>query len=518
VIEGASETPVYLWIQDGEVELRDASHLWGQFTADAQATIRDELGDDRVRVAQIGPAGERLSPIAAVMHDINRAAGRTGLGAVMGSKNLKAVAVRGTGQKELADPDGLRDVARWFAGQYKETWAAGLQENGTANGLVGLHETGGLPTRNFKLGHFEGGADAISGQTMTATVLKERDTCFSCPVRCKRVVEITEGRYEVDPVYGGPEYETLGAFGSSCAVDDLAAVSKANELCNAYGLDTISCGVSIAWAMEAFERELLSTGDTGGIDLSFGNGEAMVEMVRLMGEREGFGELLSKGAHRAAQELGMDDDFVIHAKGQEVPMHEPRIKVALGLGYAMSPTGADHMHNIHDTGYIDNTSITDVKPLGVIEPLPAEDLSVAKVRLATRVIAWQTLCNALGFCMFVSSAFQKEKTVEMVRAITGWNTSAFELAEVGERAYTLARAFNAREGFTAEQDRIPHRFFEAFDTGPSQGNALSETQFEQARAAFYDMFGYDETSGAPMTWKLQELDIDWVSTAMAAGD
>ena len=511
VITGRSERPVYLWIKDGVAEIRPAGHLWGKLTADVQAALREELGDARVRVAQVGPAGERLSRIAAVMHDVNRAAGRTGLGAVMGSKNLKAIAVRGTGKKEVADRQALQDLAHWYAGHYPTTWAAGLHDCGTANG-VRQHLQGGLPTHNFQRGTFDEGWEQITGERMRDTILKERDTCFSCPVRCKRVVEVKEGTYPVEPIYGGPEYESIAALGSSCGVGDLAAVARANQLCNAYGLDTISCGVTIAWAMECFARGLLTAGDTGGIDLRFGDAAALVQMVELIGKREGFGRLLGEGAYRAAQAIGRGTGtFVMHAKGQEIPMHEPRIKYGLGLGYAVSPTGADHMHNFHDVDYATEDGVAGLWPFGILEPLAFDDLGAAKVRLAAAVIPWQTVHNVLGFCMFVGSTFDKLKVVEMVRAITGWDTSLYELLEAGERAYTMARAFNAREGLKDHDDSLPARFFEPFREGPSAGNALPADEFERARVMFYHMMGWDEQTGAPASWKLHQLGVGWIA-------
>ncbi len=515
VIAGRAPEPVYLWIRDGTVEIRPAHHLWGLTTAEAQQALRQELGDQRVRVAQIGPAGERLARIAAIMHDVNRAAGRCGLGAVMGAKNLKAVAVRGTGKVAVADPEGLRNLAHWFTGHFPETWGADLHDKGTASGVNAHQLSGGLPTHNFRDGVFAGW-EAITGQRMRDTILKERDSCFACPVRCKRVVEVTEGPYRVHPVYGGPEYETIGALGSSCGIDDLAAIAKGNELCNAYGLDTISCGVTIAWAMECFERGLLTAADTGGLALHFGDAAAMVQMVELMGRREGFGRLLSEGAYRAAQAIGRGSEvFVMHAKKQEIPMHEPRIKYALGLGYAVSPTGADHNHSFHDSDYTYEEGIAQVRPFGILEPLPFNDMGPAKVRLACLEIHWSTLVNALGFCGFVSMLFDRPHLAEVVRAVAGWDTSLYELLKAGERAYTLARALNAREGFTAKDDHIPQRFFEPFREGPSAGNALDPEAFEQARRLLYQMMGWDEHAAAPTPWKLHELGIGWVAQELA---
>lgn len=512
IITGQAEKPVYLWIKDGVAEIRPAEHLWGKLTADTQATLREELDEERVRVAQIGPAGERLSLIAAVMHDINRAAGRTGLGAVMGSKNLKAVAVRGTGKKEVADPQALQDIARWYVEHYPDTWALGLQETGTAGGGVPQHKFGGLPTCNFQRGTFDEGWEQITGRRMVDTIMKDRDTCYSCPVRCKYVIEVKEGPYPVDPVYGGPEYETVASFGSNCGVSDLAAIARANQLCNAYGLDTISCGVTISWAMECFERGLLTTEDTGGIELRFGDAAAMVQMVELIGKREGFGRLLSEGAYRAAKTVGRGTEaFVMHAKGQEIPMHEPRVKYGLGLGYAVSPTGADHIHNFHDRDFDNEGGLDRIRPFGIIEPLAIDDLSPAKMRMAVAAIPWNTVGNVLGQCFFVAATFDAFKLVQLVRAITGWDTSLYELHKAAERAYTMARAFNAREGFTAAEDRIPARFFEPFGEGASAGNALPPEEFERARSTFYQMMGWDEHTGVPTAWKLHELGVEWVA-------
>jgi aldehyde:ferredoxin oxidoreductase len=510
VVTGRAERPVYLWIKDGQAEIRPADHLWGMLTARTQAALHAELDDHYVRVAQIGPAGERLSPIAAVMHDINRAAARTGLGAVMGSKLLKAVAVRGTHKVQVADRQALLEVARRYAKSYPTTWANGLHDIGTAGGVL-QQLIGGLPTYNFQQGTFDEW-EQITGERMRDTILKDRASCFACPVSCKRVVEVQEGPYPVDPAYGGPEYETIGAFGSSCGVGDLAAIARANQLCNAYGLDTISCGVTIAWAMECFERGLLTAQDTGGVELRFGDAAALVHMVELMGQREGFGHLLSQGAYQAAKTVGRGTEaYVMHVKGQPIPLHEPRVKFGLGVGYAVSPTGADHMHNFHDVDFATEESLAGVRPFGILEPLKFDDLGPAKMRLAAIEIPWQVLSNAVGFCLFVAGTFDRPRMVDMVKAITGWDTSLYELLKAGERIYTLARAFNAREGFTAADDCLPARFFEPFRGGPAAGNALPPEEFERARVTFYQMMGWDEQTAAPAAWKLHELGVGWVA-------
>jgi aldehyde:ferredoxin oxidoreductase len=507
IVTGQSETPVYLWIKDGEVELRDGSHLWGQPTADVEDILKEELGDSRLRVAQCGLAGENLVRYACVINDVNRAAGRTGLGAVMGAKKLRAVAVRGTGRVPLADRDKLNSVAQWLRDNWEDE-VYGLYLNGTGNGLKGLHEDGGLPTRNFQEGSFEG-ALKITGATMTDTILDGRDNCYACPVSCKRKVKAS-GRYEVDPKYGGPEYETLGSLGSCCGIDDLEAISYGNQLCNMYGLDTISAGVTIAWAMECYERGLLTADDTGGIELNFGNAEAMVSLLEDIAHRRGFGDLLAEGCVQAAQEVGRGTEtYCMHVKGQEIPMHEPRIKFALDLGYATSPTGADHVHNIHDVGYDSEDGIENIRSLGILRPLPISDLSTDKVRLTKYHIDWQVFLNSVGQCMFMP--YNYEQIRDMVQGITGWNSSIFELLNVGERALAMARVFNYRQGIAGKDDVPPWRFSTKFESGPAEGVEVPEDQIAAAIDMYYDMRGWDKETGAPTAGRLHELGIGWVA-------
>ena len=275
IVEGKSEDPVYLWIKDGKAEIKDAKHLWGKTTGECQKLIQEELGDEHIRVAQIGLAGEKLVRYACIINDLSHAAGRTGMGAVMGSKNLKAVAVRGHSKVALSEPGVVSSLAKWFRENFKLIKrTAGLSKDGTAGLLLGLNVAGGLPTRNFQQGVFEG-ADKISGDAMKAGILVGQRGCYSCIVRCKP--EVASGEpYNVDPAYGGPEYETLASLGSCCGIDNLEAIAKGNEICNADGLDTISTGASIAFAMECFGRGILTEKDTGGLKLNFGNAPAMV--------------------------------------------------------------------------------------------------------------------------------------------------------------------------------------------------------------------------------------------------
>lgn len=505
VIQGRAERPVYLWLHDGEAEIRDASALWGMDTGESQAAIRQELGDDRVRTAQIGPAGERLVRYACVINDLKHAAGRTGLGAVMGSKNLKAVAVRGTLPFSMAEPERVQARAKWLAENVMNK-ARGLYDLGTASGLLYLNRSGGLPTRNFQQGTFEG-ADRISGEAMRDSILVDRGNCFACPVRCKRVVSLGEP-FNVEPRYGGPEYETLASLGSNCGIDDLKAVAKANELCNRYGLDTISTGTTIAFAMECFEKGLLSERDTDGVALRFGNAEAMLQAVETTARREGFGDVLAEGVLRAASRIGgAASGLAMHVKGQELPMHEPRFKQGMGMGYAVSPVGADHLQSIHDDGYRKpGPGLDEAKALGILDPLASDDLSSSKVRLFTYRQYWESLRNCLVMCMFVP--FDYDDTVELVRGVTGWNSTLWELLKVGERGATMARVFNVREGLGAEDDRLPDRFGQPFESGPLQGVAVDRNKMATAIADYYGMMGWDER-GVPRPEKLRELSLDW---------
>ena len=499
VIEGKAEKPVYLWIHDGKAELRDAGHLWGKTTLESQEHIREELGDRMIRTAQIGPAGENLVRFACIINDVHYAYGRTGMGAVMGSKNLKAIAVRGHHPPKVADSEKLKTIIQWL----KENYSRPFQDTGTSGGLLGLSKAGGLPTYNFRDGHFDR-AEEISGQTMRDTILINRRGCYACPVRCKRVVK-TDAPYSVDPAYGGPEYETLGALGSNCGIDDLAAISKANELCNAYSLDTIATGTTIAFAMECFENGLLTEQDVGGLALRFGNAEAMVQMVERIARREGIGDLLAEGVMRAAEQIGPGaSQYAMHIKGQELPMHEPRYKQGMGMGYAISPTGADHVQSIHDSGGGPGPMIN----LGVFDTLPGNDLSAKKVRMFVYQQHWNSFQNCAGLCIFLPYSYNQQ--AEIVQAITGWGATTWELMKVGERGTTMARAFNVREGWTSEQDYLPDRFHTPFASGPLEGVAVEKEALKEAMAMYYGMMGWD-AEGVPTKVRLQELDIEWVA-------
>jgi len=508
VVEGLSPEPVYLWIKDGNPELRDASHLWGKTTKETQEAIREELGDKRVQCALIGPGGENQVRYANIMHGLTHAAGRSGLGAVMGSKKLKAVAVRGTMKVDGADRDKVRELARAKGEVLKDTaWF----KHGTGAYLVDMMHVGNLPIRNFRDGEFAG-AGKISAENFLKDIGIGRGGCYACPARCKKVIQC-ESPYSVDSTYGGPEYETIAALGSCCGVDDIVTVAKAAELCNAYSLDTIGVGVNIALAMECFENGLLTLEDTDGIELCFGNGDAVVEMVGRIARREGLGAVLAEGPAEAAAQIGGDAHrYAMHVKNQAYPMHEPRYKRALAIGYAVSPTGADHIHALmddrlmleDDSGFLAHGML---RSLGVLEPMALESLGPEKVRASVYYTTAMGVINCLPTCLFVNWSIDEE--VALVRAATGWDVSNFELLKVGERALTLARVFNVREGLTAEDDHLPERSF-----GPTTSGALANAGIdrEELRAAvhtYYGMMGWDRETGIPLPEKLHELGVSW---------
>jgi len=507
IVHGESPTPVYLYVHDGECEIRDASKYWGKLAGEVQDELEEDLKDKRIAVLQCGPAGENKVLYAAIVNQLRHFHGRAGLGAVMGSKKLKAVVVRG---RERIAPENREDangVLRWFREHYDHE-TDGMHLHGTAGGVESLDADGILPTNNFRNGSFEH-AKAISGITMSNTILVNRGTCFSCSVACKREVEVEERG--VSAKYGGMEYEIIGALGSLCGVGDMAAVAEASQWVNRYVMDGISTGVSIAWAMECYEKGILTKEDTDGIDLTWGNADAMIAMIHKIGKREGIGDILADGVKRAAERIGKGSEkFALHVKGQEFPMHEPRGKTSLTLAYAVSPTGADHMEAPHDPdfeglGVLDN----GLSEAGLIEPVDRLDLGPRKVKTFLYAQTVWGLYNSVGMCDFVGmpiGALKLHALVDYVNAATGWDMSAWELMKVGERSNTMSRLYNLREGFTSADDNLPQRMFEPLQNGKLEGVAIDKTQFADALQLYYQMAGWGD-DGVPTKAKLAELDL-----------
>lgn len=510
VVKGVSQKPVYLWIHDGKAEIQDASDYWGLNTKETQEALRKEVDDPLVRVALIGPAGEKLVRYANIINELHYANGRSGLGAVMSSKKLKAIAIRGHNILELKDPQKVREFAKWFAENWKDNPSTVTRSKlGTAGVVQSLNLDGLLPTKNFTRGTFEY-AEEISGEKIRDTILTNMDGCFACPIRCKLEVKAKKP-FETDPIYGGPEYETIGAFGSLCMINDINAISYANQLCNTYGLDTISTGGSIAFAMECYEKNILTEKDMNGLELRFGNAEAMVKLVNMIAMREGIGDLLAEGVRIASKKIGKNaDNFALHVKGKELPMHEPRGKTGVGLQYALSASGADHMQAAHDSSF--ERKIDNVRCLGIQEPVNRLSLGPEKVRLVKFLKRWWLLLDVVDVCKFTivphgCGVFRINQLAEIINAATGWDTSLEELLLAADRSIHMARLFNFREGKTLKDDTLPERFFEALRTGPRDGARISKDILNQAIKTYYAMVGWDE-NGEPRKSRLQELYLD----------
>ncbi len=520
VVKGRSEKPVYLSILFGEVALHDASHLVGKVTGEVDALLRDEVNEPKAEVLQYGPAAENGVRFSSLVSMANRNNGRTGMGLVMASKNLKAIVVRGNAKVQIADPKKLVELNRSGPKLLPENPDVdALFQHGTANVLMPQNTTGTLPTFNYNEGQFEFCED-ISGERMTETILKDRDTCYACVVRCKRVVEITEGAYKADPLYGGAEYETLSTFGSYCGVKDLEAISLANQICNMYGVDTISCGATIAFAMECYEKGIIGPSETGGIELRFGNTQAMLDTLQQIVENTGpLGKVLSQGSERAAKVWGpAAEDCLITVKGEEAPAHMPQAKKSLALIYAVNPFGADHQSSEHDPMYEEDCLplyLERLAELDLKDVPPYGSLGREKVRFATYTHIFYSLLDTLELCQFVWgpawTLYGPSEIVEFVRAVTGWNVSLFELVKVGQRRLNMLRAFNAREGFSRKDDKLPKKFYKALQgTGPTAGVAIDPAEFEAALDMYYQLLAWTP-DGTPTRTALADLGIEWVA-------
>lgn len=512
VIYGKSPKPVYLYVHDGEVDIRDADALWGKDNWETLEQIRKESGEKMVRVASIGPAGEKMIPFACVQNDLEHYNGRTGMGAVMGSKNLKAVAARGRKRPEMADPDAVKALRTWHNDRIKEHPPnVGLNKFGTTVLVKALNDTGILTTHNFRDGVFEGAAK-INHETYHETIFDSNSTCYSCAVRCKRRVSSDSEKYPLNKHYGGPEYETLAALGSLCDVDDLPAVAFGNQRCNLLGLDTISTGCVIAFAMECFENGILTEADTGGRSIAFGDGDAMIWLIEEIANRRGIGEILSQGVKKAAEIIGRGaDQYAFHIKGQELPLHDGRGKTGMGMGYALAPTGAEHVETPHDVAF-QGEGVSKLHALGIFDPVKPLETNAEKVRFFVHgQKAWQ-INNCYGICNFCSvpiHAMTFDKLVACIRAITGWDTSLFDILKVSERGTVMARVFNNREGFTPEDDRVIRRWHEAMPDGPLKGASIDPEAFADAVRLYYEVSGWDQ-NGRPTRGKLVELNLEWL--------
>ena len=456
VFGGASRSPVYLWLGEGGAELRDASRLWGRDTFETEEAVRRELGDDRVRVMCIGPAGENLVKFASVVNDRGSLAGRCGMGAVMGSKKLKAIAVRGNRRCEVADEAACERVrAEALAGIRSGVFAEGLRLYGSSGGVELSTAICDLPVKNWREAQWKEGMEGLSGTRMAETILVRRHSCRACPIACKRIVRIAGGKYAMEEG-PGPEYEGVGALGFMLRIGDLEAVAKANALCDAYGMDAISAGGTIAYAIEAFEKGLISARDTGGLALGWNRPDLLLELVRRTAYREGFGDELAEGCRALSAKYG-GEEFAVQVKGLECPMHDPRALWSMALSYATSVRGGCHNR---DTNLGLEMGMDDLKEIGFARTRPQRREGKAMQTIHAQAIA--SVCDSAVLCIFAWKGMGSTLGVirDMLNAVTGYGLTLQDLLEVGNRIWYLKRAIGNLCGLGREDDRLPRRIIE----------------------------------------------------------
>lgn len=481
---GISRDPVWLSIVEGRAELNDAHHLWGNDIYETQNEIREGLGQAKARVACIGIAGENQAKLAGIANDHGRFAARTGLGAVMGSKKLKAIAVRGSGKVPLFAPDEFKAITNQVLALFKEdNFQQSLRSFGTGGGLNLSHMMGDLPIRYYQLGEFPP-ADNLSGVDMAEKFLRRNTACHKCVIACGR--ETTSPTYHDDKV-DGPEYEALGALGSLLMIFDLEAVIHAQHLCNLYGLDVISLGVTIGLACELFQRGLLTAADTGGLEIRYGEPEVVFRLIELTARRQGFGEVLSEGNAALAQRFGVPE-LSATVNGLEVPMHDPRAYVGMAVTYALSPRGACHMEgNMYDL----DLGQSNMEDIGLVSGDRHEN-SEEKGRMAARLQAWRNLYNALTLCEFENPPVSL--LTAGVNAATGWGLVPEDLLRAGKRIVNLKRQLNFKLGMTKANDRLPEHLLKPLAEGGSKGIV---PDMQTLLRGAYAEFDWDPETGRP---------------------
>ncbi len=507
IFEGISPVPVYLNIANGTAELREADHLWGKTVPETEDLLQ-EASDDKVTVAAIGPAGENLVRYAAIMNNKHRAAGRCGLGAVMGSKRLKAIAVAGNEPVPLADYEGFRETARQqFELLDESILKVGFEAFGTNMVSDMVNVRGGYPTQNWQLGEFEH-IEAVNAEGLTDKVFIKGVKCFACPIACGRGTEIQDGKWQGHSGEG-PEYETTNMFGAMCGVSDMNAITMANYRCNEYGLDTISTGSTIAFAMECYERGILTQEQSGRLPILFGDGDLVVDLVGKIARREGIGDLLAEGTKAMSQRLGQNSaQFAMNVKGLELPAYDPRAAKITGLGYVTANRGGDHM-----TGYVQGPTFIDV-PFLLVDESSIKDPFVAdpeEVKVLVDLEDALTVMDAAGGCKFMGILLTAEDISNLIAKATGWEFGVEEYRKSGERIYNLIRAFCVREGITRESDTLPRRLMEEpLPAGPAEGMLIDSETLEMMKDAYYRLRGWDQATGIPKPEKLTELGLDYL--------
>lgn len=504
IVQGASETPVYIYIDEDGAQILDASDLWGKDTFETDSLLKQKHGKNIV-VQAIGQAGERLIPIAAIMTDgiDARAAGRCGLGAVMGSKKLKALVVKGRKKAEIHDPDALRKEITELA-KFQKANRGGMHEHGTAEGLLGNELSGDLPIRNWKWGAWDRKSEKLTGEVMTEKYLTGRFHCGNCVIGCGRTIKIKDSQY--GPMEGaGPEYETIACLGSNILVEDLEAVCKANDLCNRYGLDTISTGGVIGFAMECYEHGLISKDDTDGLELTWGSPEALIGLIEMIVNKKAIGELLGRGVRKAAEEIGgLAQEFAIETKGLEFPAHEPRVLNGTALSYATANRGACHLADLGSRFYEKALTMPEI---GLMEP--AGTLTVeGKGKMIAGLQDVSGLYDSLKICKFtVWFGVDTSKLLKWLNLITGWDMSMEEFLKAGERIFNLKRMYNVKCGISRKDDTLPPRILNSPRGEGGDGDHLPP--LNEMLNQYYEARGWNEF-GIPTQNTIKKLELHYI--------
>ncbi len=496
IIEGQAKTPVYIFINNDNIEIRDAGKLWGLTTRETEEAIRKEVNDEKVRIACIGPAGENLVRFAAILSD-ERVAGRTGMGAVMGSKNLKAIAVRGTNTIKIKNLQLLRrNIARLYPMIMSYPPNQILASYGTNGEMLSFYEYGDVPIKNFTKGTWDG-IHKIEGRKIIGNYLKEHKACFACPVGCWKVVKISSGKYA--GVEGrAPEYETAASLGALLLNDDPESLIYLERLCNDYGIDTISVGVTIAWAIESYERGLISKEDTNGIELRWGDPELIIRLIEMIAKKEGFGAILGEGCRLASSIIGKGTEkYAMHVKGLEVPMHDPRAFKGMGLQYATSNRGACHLQGTFFR-IEQGERIPDLKIYRRVYRFETKD----KGWMVAVMEDWHEVLESLGLCKFVQ--IYPGHVAGFYSLASGIVKRVMDLQRDGERIFNLKRIFNVLAGIVKEDDTLPERFLkEPLEDGGAKGQIV---ELKVMLKEYYEYRGWNER-GIPTKEKLEELGI-----------
>lgn len=497
-ITGRAAEPVYLWIFNDTVEIRPAGDLWGKAdTYETQTLIQAETGQAQAKVACIGRAGENLVPYACIISDHGRAAGRTGMGAVMGSKHLKAIAVRGTGKIPLADEPTYKKLrVQSNKNLLEQNLTAVMKETGTAGSADYLQYLGDMPQKYWTQATFEG-ATNISGGEMANTILVGTAACQGCVISCGRVVDILEGPYATHGKAKGPEYETICAFGSQLLVDDLPMITALGDRCDRLGMDTIAAGNTIALAYLLFDRQVLTTADTGGVELRWGDALPCFDLLEQISHREGFGALLAKGSRALAEACGVPE-LAVHVNGLDVPMHDPRAHTGQALAYLTSPIGASHNHSdyfmVEMGGSMEELDI----------PMTDRLVDEGKAGYVARHQHWRTVCNDLVICFF--AVVSQAEIADLLTAATGETWDIPRMLQAGERAWNLKRMINLRLGWSPEMAKLPHLLLQPLPDGGQEGHVPDAAAMLRE---YHAASGWDLETGIPTPAKLAELGLDF---------